>query len=67
MKLLKPSRDFYGEVVRRIGLPPEELLFIDDSMANVKGARSVGIRAVHYVQGGDLEACITSAIQASAQ
>lgn len=67
MKLLKPSRDFYGEVVRRIGLPPEELLFIDDSMANVEGARSVGIRAVHFVQGGDLEACITTAIQASAQ
>ena len=65
MKLLKPSEAFYREVVRRIGLPPEQLLFIDDSMANVEGARAVGIQAVHFVQGGDLEECIATAIRAS--
>lgn len=45
MKMLKPSADFYREVVRRVGVAPEEILFIDDSLTNVKAARAVGIDA----------------------
>lgn len=45
MKMLKPSAEFYLEVIRRIGLAPEEILFIDDSATNVQGARAVGIDA----------------------
>lgn len=45
MKMLKPSPEFYREAVRRIGLPPEEILFIDDSLANVEAARALGIDA----------------------
>ena len=45
MKMLKPSPEFYREAVRRIGLPPEEILFIDDSLTNVEAARALGIDA----------------------
>lgn len=45
MKMLKPSLEFYREAVRRIGLPPEEILFIDDSLTNVEAARALGIDA----------------------
>ena len=45
MKMLKPSREFYLEALRRIGLPPEEVLFIDDSLVNVQAARAVGMDA----------------------
>lgn len=45
MKMLKPSPEFYREAVRRIGLPPEEILFIDDSLTNVEAARAQGIDA----------------------
>lgn len=45
MKMLKPSREFYLEAVRRIGLPPQEILFIDDSLTNVEAARALGIDA----------------------
>ncbi|MBO4467638.1 MAG: HAD family phosphatase [Bacteroidales bacterium] len=45
MKMLKPSPEFYLEAVRRIGLPPEEILFIDDSLTNVEAARALGIDA----------------------
>ena len=45
MKMLKPSPEFYREAVRRIGLPPEEILFIDDSLKNVEAARALGIDA----------------------
>lgn len=45
MKMMKPSPEFYLEAVRRIGLPPEEILFIDDSLKNVEAARALGIDA----------------------
>ena len=54
MKMLKPDPAFFREAVRRIGLPPEEILFVDDSPVNVEAARSVGINAVLCPQGGDL-------------
>ena len=51
MKMLKPSPEFYREAVRRIGLPPEEILFIDDSLTNVEAARALGIDA-RWLQPG---------------
>lgn len=45
MKMLKPSPEFYREAIRRIGLPPEEILFIDDSLTNVEAARAQGMDA----------------------
>jgi len=54
MKMLKPEPAFFREAVRRIGLPPEEILFVDDSRVNVDAARSLGISAVLAPQGADL-------------
>lgn len=54
MKRLKPDPEFFKEAVRRMGLPPEEILFVDDSPVNVDVARSIGINAVLCPQGGDL-------------
>ena len=54
MRLLKPSEAFYREVVRRIGLPAGDLLFVDDNAANVEGARAVGMEARLFVPGTDL-------------
>ena len=58
MKMLKPSAEFYREVIRRIGVSPEEILFIDDSPSNVEGARAVGIDARLYVPGTPLQALL---------
>ena len=54
MKMVKPAREFYEEAIRRVGLPAEEILFIDDNQANVDGALSVGIEARYYQPGTDL-------------
>ena len=48
MKMLKPSAEIFNEAVRRIGLPADEIMFIDDSQSNIDGAAAVGIRAVFY-------------------
>jgi putative hydrolase of the HAD superfamily len=58
MKMLKPSRAIFEAAAAEIGLPPEEILFIDDSQVNVDGARAAGWKAAFYKQGTDLGACI---------
>ena len=49
--MLKPGREIYDEVVRCTGFLPEEILFVDDSIANVEGARAAGLNAVLYKKG----------------
>lgn len=44
----KPDRGFFDEAVRQIGAAAETVLFVDDSAANVEGARRAGLRAVHW-------------------
>ena len=58
MKMLKPSREIFDAAAAEIGLPPEEILFIDDSQSNVDGALAAGWQAGLYVQGTDLGACV---------
>lgn len=58
MKALKPSETFYRNVVSDIGLPAEQMLFIDDSMKNVEGSVAAGLPAVFYQPGADLEALL---------
>lgn len=54
MKMLKPHQDIYQEAIRRIGINPSEMLFIDDSQTNVDAARAEGMNAALFVQGDDL-------------
>ena len=63
MKVLKPSESFYKRVLEEIGLPAEQVLFIDDSMANVEGAIAAGLPAVHYVPGSDLASLIENELE----
>ena len=60
MKMLKPSREIFEAAAAEIGLPPEEILFVDDSQRNVDGARAAGWQAVLYERGTDLGACIAN-------
>jgi putative hydrolase of the HAD superfamily len=60
MKLMKPSREIFDAAAAEIGVPPEEILFVDDSQKNVDGAIAAGWQSVLYVQGTDLGACIAN-------
>ncbi|MCM0622809.1 HAD family hydrolase [Nocardioides bruguierae] len=44
----KPDPAFFTEAARRIGVDPGAILFIDDSIKNVEGARDAGMVAVHW-------------------
>lgn len=63
MKALKPSETFYKAVVAEIGLPAEQMFFIDDSQKNVDGAIAAGLPAVYYQPGTDLEALIEKTLE----
>jgi len=60
--MLKPSREIYAEMVRRVGMPAGEILFIDDSQNNVDAARAVGIHAVFYPEGTPLRPLVEAAL-----
>jgi len=45
---LKPDAAFFKACVDRVGAAPGSCIFIDDALANVEGARAVGLQAVHY-------------------
>lgn len=47
-KLYKPERPIYDLMARRMGLPPERLLFLDDTLVNIEAARAYGWQAEVY-------------------
>ena len=46
--LIKPDVAIYDTHAKSFGLDPASTIFIDDSLANVEGARAAGWHAVHF-------------------
>jgi putative hydrolase of the HAD superfamily len=59
----KPSPEAYERALAHYGVPAENAFFVDDSKANVAGARSVGITSFHYTGVADVPA-LNAAIDA---
>ena len=47
-KKAKPDREFYEEMVVRLGVKPDECVFIDDTEANIPPAKALGMKAIHF-------------------
>jgi len=47
-KMRKPFPGFYKLLLTRYDLKPEETLFIDDNLRNVKAAEELGINCIHF-------------------
>jgi len=47
-KMRKPHPPFYQLLLQRYGLQPDETLFIDDNLRNVKAAEAIGIPTIHF-------------------
>jgi putative hydrolase of the HAD superfamily len=48
---MKPSPDYFHEIVRQANLDPGRTLFIDDRIDNVEAARRAGLQAEQFVLG----------------
>jgi putative hydrolase of the HAD superfamily len=46
--IAKPDRRIYERTCERLGVRPEEAVFLDDVEAYVEGARAAGMYAVHF-------------------
>jgi HAD superfamily hydrolase (TIGR01509 family) len=51
----KPDPRIYEILFAQVRRPPQELLFVDDSLRNVEAARAAGMAAIHFRPGVDLE------------
>jgi 2-haloacid dehalogenase len=47
-RLRKPHPEFYQLLLDRFHLLPEQTLFIDDNLRNVKAAEALGIKGIHF-------------------
>ena len=53
---LKPDPATYADAVRKIGLQPQECVFIDDLPGNIAGARAAGLHGIVFTGYDDLRA-----------
>lgn len=54
----KPDPDSFLHVAREIGAPPGRILFFDDTLSNIEGARAAGMPAVHVRSPQDVRAAL---------
>lgn len=47
LKSAKPDPEIYQATIKALNVPPESILFFDDTMINVDAAQSAGLQAVH--------------------
>lgn len=59
-KMRKPFPEFYRILLERYDLKPGEVLFIDDSLRNVKAAEEMGIRSIHFQSAAQLKKDLNS-------
>ena len=54
-KTRKPFPEFYLRLLDRYNVRPEEALFIDDSLRNIKAAEELGIKSIHFLSPAQLQ------------
>ena len=63
--LRKPEAEAYDYVVRAIGVSADRIVFFDDTLENIEGARARGLQAVHVKSGADLADALAVLIERS--
>jgi epoxide hydrolase-like predicted phosphatase len=48
--VLKPDPTLFQRAVERLGVKPEEAIFLDDRESNVQGAEAFGMHGVHFTE-----------------
>lgn len=51
--LIKPGPEIYQLALDQLGILPEEAVFLDDLIENVRGAQAAGMKAVHFTTRED--------------
>lgn len=62
--VIKPDPLMYETIATRLGVAPEECIFIDDQPRYVEGAAAIGMQAVHFVDTASTIAKIEELLRA---
>jgi len=46
--IMKPEPEIYQLALQRLGVQPQEAVFIDDFIENINGAQALGIHTIHF-------------------
>jgi HAD superfamily hydrolase (TIGR01509 family) len=61
----KPSRAIYEIAAKKLGVLPEECIFIDDIPANVEGANAVGMTGILFTSNHQLDVDLRELLEKS--
>lgn len=53
-KVMKPNPAIYHAALDRLGVAPDQAVFIDDFAHNIQGAKAVGMEGIHFQPGVDV-------------
>lgn len=53
-KMIKPDPGIYRALLKRVGLPADRCLFVDDSRINIDAAAALGFQTIHFQSSGQL-------------
>lgn len=60
--IAKPDRRIFERACQRLGVQPEEVVFVDDAEANIAAARALGMQAILFLDAqqalGELATCL---------
>ena len=61
--LIKPSRDLYELALERLGVPADEVIFIDDRLPNVEGAQQLGMKTILFTTNKQFDQELTRLLE----
>ncbi|MGW0548864.1 HAD family hydrolase [Streptomyces altiplanensis] len=64
---VKPEPAAYQWCVRALGLPPDEILFVDDRAENVRAAQELGLQGHVFTSPAELETTLRATPEAASQ
>lgn len=59
-RVSKPSREIFELLLERVGISPEEAVFLDDNVKNVEAARTVGMHGIVFESAEQAECELSS-------
>jgi putative hydrolase of the HAD superfamily len=63
LRMTKPDPAIFRHAAGALGVPPGEIVFVDDRLDNVAGARAVGMTGVHFRDPAALREELASALR----
>lgn len=64
VRMAKPGAEIYDEILKRLGVKPEEAIFVDDSAVNIEAAIQLGIKGLLFTDPNKIRAQILELLSA---